>query len=84
MTQPMITSSTSAGIEVVALDERLERLGGEVDRVPVLELAVALAERRADGVDDDGGGHGGLPMFEWGLIGLTSGSVCWCGHLFSN
>ena len=31
------------GVEVVALDERLERLGGEVDGVPVLQLAVALA-----------------------------------------
>ena len=27
-------------------------------RVPVLELPVALPERGADGVDDDGGGHG--------------------------
>ena len=44
-------------IDAGAVDERLERLGGEVDRVPVLELAVALAERGADGFDDDGGGH---------------------------
>ena len=43
-----------AGIEAGAVDERLQRLGGEVDGVPVLELAVALAERGADGVDDHG------------------------------
>ena len=33
----MITSSTSAGIDVGALDQRLQRLGGQVDRVPVLQ-----------------------------------------------
>ena len=41
-----------AGIDAVAIDEGLQRLGGEVDRVPVTQLAVALAERRAHGVDD--------------------------------
>ena len=46
------------GVEVVALDEGLEDLGGEVGRVPARELAVALAAGGADGVDDDGGGHG--------------------------
>ena len=30
-------------VEVVALGERLQHLGGQVDRVPVLQLAVALA-----------------------------------------
>ena len=34
MTQPMITSSTSGGIEVVALGRGLEHLGREVGRVP--------------------------------------------------
>ena len=46
------------GVELVALDERLQRLGGEVGRVPARQLAVALAAGGADGVDDDGGGHG--------------------------
>ena len=44
-------------VDAGAVDERLQRLGGEVDRVPVLELAVALPERGADGLDDHGGGH---------------------------
>ena len=35
------------GVEVVALDERLERLGGQVDRVPTREGAVALAAWRS-------------------------------------
>ena len=34
------------GVEVVALDERLEHLGGEVGRVPARQLPVALARRR--------------------------------------
>ena len=47
-------------VEAVAVDERLERVRREVDGVDVLELAVAASERGADGVDDDGGGHGCL------------------------
>ena len=50
------------GVEVVALDERLEDLGGEVGRVPARELAVALAAGGADGVDDDCGGHVMAPL----------------------
>ena len=50
-------------VEVVARLEGLERLGGQVDGVPVAELAVALAAGGADGVDDHGGGHGGPPPF---------------------
>ena len=46
------------GVEVVALDEALQDLAGEVGRVPPRQLSVALATRSADGVDDDGGGHG--------------------------
>ena len=61
MTQPMITSSIERGVEVVALDEGLEHLGGEVGRVPARQLPVALAAGGADGVDDDGGGHGVAP-----------------------
>src|SRR5262249_39802590 len=48
------------GIEVVALNQRLERVGGEVDGVNVFELAVAASEWCADSVDDDGVGHCGL------------------------
>ena len=48
---------TRASDAVLALLQRPEYLGGEVDRMPSLELAVALPERRADGVDDDRGGH---------------------------
>ena len=42
------------GVEVVAGDERPQRVRREVDGVHVLELPVALAERGADGVDDHG------------------------------
>ena len=48
----------SAGSRLVALDEVLQHLAGEVGRVPPRQLSVALATRSADGVDDDGGGHG--------------------------
>ena len=48
------------GVDAVAVDERLEHVRGEVDGVRVLELAVAASEGGANGVDDDGGGHGGL------------------------
>ena len=53
------------GVELVALDERTERVGGEVDGVGVLELAVPASEGGADGVDDDCGGH-------WGLLELAT------------
>jgi hypothetical protein len=46
------------GVEVVALHERLQGLGGEIDGVPVAQLAVALPPGGANGIDDDGGGHG--------------------------
>ena len=49
-----------SGIEVVALDERLEHLGGQVGGMPAAELPVALATGGADGIDDDGIGHGDL------------------------
>ncbi len=45
------------GIDLVALDERLQRLGGEIDGVPVAQLAVALSASGTDGIDDDGGAH---------------------------
>ena len=40
-------------VEVVALGDRREGLRGEVDGVDGAELAVALAARGADNVDDD-------------------------------
>ena len=45
-------------VDAGALDERVQRLGGEVDRMPVLQLAVAPAERCADGIDDHCVRHG--------------------------
>ena len=45
------------GVEVVALDQGLERRGGEVDGVPARQLAVAASHRGADCVDDHGIGH---------------------------
>ena len=45
-------------VELVALGQRLEGLGGQVDGVPVAELPVALPSGGPDGVDDHGGGHG--------------------------
>ena len=47
-------------VEVVALDERLQRLGGEVGRVPAGQLAVPLPTWRADGIDDHCVRHRGL------------------------
>ena len=44
-------------VELVALGDGLERLGGQVHGVPAPELPVALAAGRPDGVDDDCGGH---------------------------
>ena len=58
MTQPMITSSMSAGSRWLRSTRCLQHLAGEVGRVPPRQLSVALATRSADGVDDDGGGHG--------------------------
>src|SRR5205823_5167878 len=51
-------------VEVVAGDQRPEGLGGQVNRVPVLQLAVPAAYGRPDGVDDDGGRHGEAPLLD--------------------
>ncbi len=48
-------------IELVALNELLEDLAGEVGGVPARELSVAPTASGADGVDDDSGSHGGAP-----------------------
>src|SRR5690606_31286195 len=58
-------------IEVVALDERLQDLPGQVGGVPAGELSVALAAGGADGVDDDGGGHGRV---SWGCLPGPTGT----------
>ncbi len=47
-----------AGIEIVALLQRPEGVRSEIDRMPILELAVASAERGSDRIDDHGGPHG--------------------------
>ena len=44
-------------VDPVAILQRRQRLGGEIDRMPVLQLAVAFPQRGAHGVDDDGSGH---------------------------
>ena len=50
-----------AWIDAGAVDERLECLGGEIYRVPVLQLAITTAKRRSDCVDDDCVNHGITP-----------------------
>ena len=60
VTQPPTTSSTQRGIDVVALDQRAQREAEQVGRVPAGERALALADRGARGVDDDGF-HGPVP-----------------------
>ena len=44
-------------IEIVALLQGLERLGSQIDRMPLLQFPVALPERGADGIDNHGIGH---------------------------
>src|SRR5690606_9450981 len=46
------------GVQVVALRQGLEGLGGEVDRVPAGQGAVAATAGCADDVDDHCVGHG--------------------------
>jgi hypothetical protein len=49
------------GIELVALDQRLQRLSCEIDGMPLAELAVALAPCGADGIDDHCSAHWRIP-----------------------
>ena len=51
-TQPMITSSTSAGSALAALEQRVDDLRGQVDRMPARKPATAFAACRAGGGDD--------------------------------
>ena len=59
MTQPMITSSIERGIEVVALDERLEHLGRRGRRDATRTASRCACPRGADGIDDHSGSHAG-------------------------
>ncbi len=62
------------GVELVALGHGLEGLGGQVDGMPVAQLAVALAAGRPDGIDDDCGGHDGSPPDSGGPLPGRYGS----------
>ena len=46
-----------AGIDPGPVLERREHFGREIDRMPVLQLAIAFPDRGSHGIDDDGGGH---------------------------
>ncbi len=54
VTQPLDDVVDPLGIDAGAVDQGLQRVGQQVGRVPVGQGALALADRRADGVDDDG------------------------------
>ena len=56
-TQPHTTSSTIVGVDAGALDERVEHDRGQVGGVHVGQAAVALADRGAHRLDDDGFTH---------------------------
>ena len=51
-------------VEVVAARERAQRLGRQVDRVPVPQFPVALTPRGANGIHDDRSWHC-LPFLHW-------------------
>ena len=57
-------------VDTGAIDQRLQRLSGKVDRVPVLELAVAATEWRTYGIDDDCSGHDRIPSIGWTACSL--------------
>ena len=46
------------GLEADTLERRADHVRAELRRLEVLEAAAELAERRPDGGDDDGAGHG--------------------------
>ena len=66
MTQPQMTSSTIAGIDAGALGQAVEHLRGQLAGMHTRQAAVALADRRPHGLDDDGFSHGDF-SFEDGL-----------------
>ena len=49
------------GVDIVALEQVLQRVAEQVGRVPVGQRALALSERSADRVDDDGFANLGHP-----------------------
>ena len=62
LAQPKMTSSTRRPVDVrVALHQRPDRNGGEVVGAHRCERAAVAADRRADGVADEGFAHGFRP-----------------------
>ena len=55
----MITYSTSRALEPDSLERGADRDRAELGRRLLLQAAAELAERRADGGDDDGAAHAG-------------------------
>ena len=47
----------------IALDQHADRVGGEVVGADVAQRPAVAADRRADGVADEGVGHGVLPCW---------------------
>ena len=62
------------GVEVVALDECAQRLGGQVDRVPAGEPPVPLPDRGPDDIDDHGARHD--PIVSDALVVAGNLAVC--------
>ena len=58
------------GVEIVALLEGLQHVGGKRGGMLVLEHSVALTAGGADGIDDDSFGHWGSPV----VVGGGSGT----------
>ena len=54
LAQPRMTSSTRAGIDAGALDDRAQDRGGEVVRPDARERAAVATDGRADRLDDPG------------------------------
>ena len=57
VTQPPMISSTSPGLDPGTLDDLDLRVAQDLDRLESRQPAVALADRGADGFDDDGLAH---------------------------
>ena len=62
VTKPFSPREIVARVKAVALLERLQRLGGQVGRMPTRQDTVAPSPWGADDIDDDCVWHGGLPM----------------------
>ena len=68
-----------ARVDAGALDEGAERVGAEVGRVDLAQAAAPAADRRADGVDDEGFGHGGI-LPQWRSSAETCGRRFACSE----